>query len=609
MAVIGGDYLCTVMLTGFRARRGMIDRREALTAALFAGLGGVAAMAGAAPTAEASTPRRALALMDMVHANPGAAPPHTAYLDPAFLRQRGYGAVVIEGGIEGVATFGDYDPGLITQDSEEGRFAAKLKAAIGARIAAAKRAGLKVDAWVQYVVLPKRLLAKHGAKLVDPAGRIDVRLPATQAVLRAFTLEILHAFPDLDGLVVRTGEIYLQDLPYHAAQVASATAPQAESQIQAGTAISHGEESHRALLTLLREVVCVAAAKEVIYRTWDFGDNFHNNPRYYLGVADQIAPHPKLSFSIKHQRGDFLRLTPFNPTLGLGRHRQVVEAQCQMEAYGKGAHPYYVAQGVIEGWEEFSWLMPQGAARGLRDLTSSPLFGGLWTWSRGGGWDGPYIQDELWCDLNAYVLGGFAQDTSRDEASLFAQYGREVLKLSDGDAAILREISLTSAAAVLRGQASDLGAAIYPWWARDDTLSEPDLGDFVDKGLVEAAIDEKRQAVTMWGEIVANMDQIAFASPPRQAFARVSARYGLYKYSVIAAGWTACLLAADGARNGAYQSERIRKAVARYDQVWSAWRRLAADTPLCPTLPTANARGGGPGLGAAMDRLRTRFGT
>jgi hypothetical protein len=585
----------------------MIDRRDAFKAALFAGLGGAAALAGA-PNAKASASRRALALMDMVHANPGAAPPPTAYLDPAFLRARGYGAVVIEQAIEGVATFGAYDPGLIPEDSDEARLAAKRKAEIGARIAEAKRAGLRVYAWVQYVVLPKRLLAKHGAKLVDPAGRIDVRLPATQAVLRAFTLEILTTFPDLDGLVVRTGEIYLQDLPYHAARVPSATAPDAESQIQAGTAINHGEESHRALLNLLREVVCMAEDRTVIYRTWDFGDNFHNNPRYYLGVTDQIAAHPKLRFSIKHQRGDFLRLTPFNPTLGLGRHRQVVEAQCQMEAYGKGAHPYYVAQGVIEGWEEFRWLMPAGAPRGLRDLTFSPQFCGLWTWSRGGGWDGPYIQDELWCDLNAYVLAGFAQDTSRDEASLFAQYGHEILKLSDGDIQILREISLTSAAAVLRGQVSDLGAAIDPWWARDDTLSEPDLGDFVDKGLVEAAIAEKNQAMAMWSDIVEKMDQIAFASPPRQAFARVSARYGLCKYSVIAAGWTACLLAADGAKNGAYQSKRIREAVARYDQSWSAWRRLAAETPLCPTLPSPRARGGGPGLGAAMDGFRARFG-
>jgi hypothetical protein len=579
----------------------VLDRRDAFKAALVAGLGG----AGLAVPAAAAPARRALVTLDMVQPNPGAPDPRTAYLDPAFLRARGYGAMVIEHAIEGVATFAAFDPGLIAADSDEGRLAARLKTEIAARIARAKGQGLSVHAWIQYLVLPKRLLAKHGASLVDAAGRIDLERPATQAVTAAFTREILQALPDLDGLVVRTGEVYLQDLPYHATHVGAAGA---DSAIQGATAIIHGERSHRALIGLLRQTVCVEAGRELTYRTWDFGDNFHNNTQYYLGVTDQIAPHPKLRFSIKHQRGDFHRLTPFNPTLGRGAHGQVVEAQCQMEGYGKGAHPYYVGQGVIEGWEEFAWLTPPGAARSLSDLAADPRFVGLWTWSRGGGWDGPTIQDELWCDLNAYVLSGFARDTGRTEASLFEQYGREVLKLDAGDTQVLRGICLTSAAAVLRGQLSNLGASLDPWWARDDTLSAPHLGDFVDKGLVEAAIEEKRAAVAMWRDMAERMRQIRFADPRRQAFAEISARYGYFKYAVIASAWTALLLAEAGARDGAYQSDRIAQAVADYDRLWVEWRRLASDQPLCSTLPRPLARGGGPGLGAAMDGLRARFG-
>jgi hypothetical protein len=268
-----------------------------------------------------------------------------------------------------------------------------------------------------------------------------------------------------------------------------------------------------------------------------------------------------------------------------------------------------VACGVIDGWEEYDWLMPPGAMRDLRDLTASPRFSGLWTWSRGGGWDGPFIRDELWCDLNAYVLSGFARDPARGEASLFAQYGREVLRLSDADVATLRGICLDSAAAVLRGQLTALGAEIDPWWARDDTMSEPRLGDFVDKGLVEAAIAEKGRAVALWRGIADRMATVRFADAERQAFAEVSARYGLYKYGIIAAGWTAGLLVEDGARNGgAFATARIRAAIADYDRLWVGWRALAADQPLCPTLPRPMARGGGPGLGAAMDRWRARFG-
>jgi hypothetical protein len=589
-----------------------IYRRDAFKAALGAGLGLASPSATQAPGAGRASPEAAasshgLATLDMVHPNPGSPPPRTAYLDPAFLAARGFGAVVIEQGIEGAATFAAFDPGLIPLDSEEGRFAARRRAEVAGRIAAAKRQGLKVYAWVQYVVLPRRLLARHGAQMADAAGRIDLERPVTQAVLTAFTRELLTTFPDLDGLVVRTGEIYLHDLPFHDSRLSSSSA--GGGLIQAGTSILHGERSHRALLTLLRQEVCVAADKDLIYRTWDFGNNFHDNPRYYLDVTEAVAPHPRLSFSIKHQRGDFHRLAPFNPTLGRGRHPQIVEAQCQLEAYGKGAHPYYVAHGVIEGWEEYDWLMPPGAMRGLRDLTASPRFTGLWTWSRGGGWDGPFIKDELWCDLNAYVLSGFARDPARSEASLFDQYGREVLRLADADVAILRGICLDSAAAVLRGQLTNLGAEIDPWWARDDTMSEPRLGDFIDKGLAEAAIAEKRQAVALWRGIAERMASVRFADPERQAFAEVSARYGLYKYAIIAAGWTAGLLVEAGARNGGtFQSARIRAAIADYDRLWSEWRALAADQPLCPTLPRPVARGGGTGLGAAMDRWRARLG-
>jgi hypothetical protein len=110
----------------------------------------------------------------------------------------------------------------------------------------------------------------------------------------------------------------------------------------------------------LRDEACVQRNKMVIYRTWDFGYNFHVNPQYYLKVTDAIEPHPNLIFSIKHQAGDFLRMTPFNPTLGIGRHRQIVEVQCQREAYGKGAHPFYVGDGVINGWEEYAKIMQAG---------------------------------------------------------------------------------------------------------------------------------------------------------------------------------------------------------------------------------------------------------
>ena len=158
----------------------------------------------------------------------------------------------------------------------------------------------------------------------------------TRELLRVALAEIFTRFPALDGLVIRTGEVYLQDLPYHTGS----------------DPIVHGPASHLVLLDILREEVCVKRGKLVLYRTWAF-DGFTTSPSYYLSVADRIRPHPLLAFAIKHTDGDFWRTVAFNPTLGLGRHQQIVEVECQREYEGKGAHPNYIAHGVIEGFE--SW--------------------------------------------------------------------------------------------------------------------------------------------------------------------------------------------------------------------------------------------------------------
>ena len=58
-------------------------------------------------------------------------------------------------------------------------------------------------------------------------------------------------------------------------------------------------------------------------------------------------------------------------------------------------------QGIIDGFPE----MPFKNKRGLRDIVNNTLVKGLWTWTRGGGWWGPYIHgQEQWVDLHVLVL-------------------------------------------------------------------------------------------------------------------------------------------------------------------------------------------------------------
>jgi hypothetical protein len=331
--------------------------------------------------------------------------------------------------------------------------------------------------------------------------------------------------------------------------------------------------------------------------------HFHVNPEYYLKVTDAIAPHPDLIFSIKTQAGDFLRMTPFNPTLGIGKHRQIVEVQCQREAYGKGAHPFYIGDGVINGWEEYAQIMKPGQPKGLRDLVSNPNFAGVWTWSRGGGWEGPYITNELWCALNAYVIAKYAENPGRSEEKIFNEFATQQLHLHGDDVERFRKLNLLSAAAVLRGQCSLL-KPVDLWWARDDFIAAPNLNVFATSNLVVTALAEKAEAVNLWTQIESLARQIHFADPPTQDFVETSCAYGRIKYSIFEQAWTILLYGRMGDQSGHYDCDKLSAAIARYDGLWREWRALKATHPGCATLYQDVAFGDQPGIGAAVDRYR-----
>jgi len=536
-----------------------------------------------------AAPAPAHFILDMVQDNPGEPPQPSSFRDPHQLADWGYNGQVIEAVADSCETFDAISPDILPQESD-----ARLERKAQQNHAA----GLKAYAWFQFIVLPKALVAKFKSDICDDRGRIDLERPLTQKILRAQVDELFDRCPSLDGLVVRTGEVYLQDSPFHAA-----SANPNESKTQSSTAIIHGPASHIALLQLLRDEACVKRGKLVVYRTWDFGNNFHVNPQYYLQVTDAIEPHPNLLFSIKHQAGDFLRMTPFNPTLGIGKHRQIVEVQCQREAYGKGAHPYYVGDGVINGWEEYATLMPPGRPEGLRDLVNNPNFAGVWTWSRGGGWEGPYITNELWCALNAYVIAQYAENPTRTEGEIFNEFATQHLGLRGEDVARFRELNLLSAAAVLRGQCSLLGR-VDLWWARDDFMAAPNLNAFTPPALAAGALAEKAEAVADWVKIETLARQIHFADRPTQDFVETSCAYGRIKYAIIEQAWTILLDGAAGDKSKAYDLGKLSAAIAQYDKLWQEWRTLKDTHPSCATIYKDLAFQDKPGIGAAVERYR-----
>lgn len=333
-------------------------------------------------------------VIDFVHHNPGEPPCTSRYLDPVQLRSLGFSGQVCNHHVQAAVTMQSLATDL-WQDHDQGlKWIKSYAAAVRSDLQKTKKTGLQSLAWTDFVVLPKVLVNRFRNQIESTTqvqdewgvkGNFtpDIHHPLTQEIVRSQIREIFTTFPELDGLVVRVGETYLHDLPHHTG----------------GDPIVRGVESHVALLEILREEICCKLDRTLIYRTWMSG--LGENADSYLEATGRIEAHPNLIFSIKHCVGDYHRNHRFSPPLGKGRHQQLVEVQCQREYEGKGAFPNYIAAGVIDGFEEYQSLMPPGMPQCLRDLADRPEFAGLFTWSRGGGWMGPYIENELWCDINA----------------------------------------------------------------------------------------------------------------------------------------------------------------------------------------------------------------
>jgi len=348
--------------------------------------------------------------------------------------------------------------------------------------------------------------------------------------------------------------------------------------------------------------------RQLFFRTWDiFPDKLHASLPHYLEVTNQVEPHPKLAFSIKHTALDFWRHVKVNECLTHGRHPQIIEVQCQREYEGKGAYPNYVMDGVINGFEENARKI------GLKDLLGHPKILGVYSWSRGGGWYGPYIENELWPDLNAFVLARFAQNPARSEEEIFLEYATGWLGLDNGDVNRFRELCLLSAKAILHGRhcaAFDraLKESVLPTalWMRDDRLGgRQQLAEVLDflhqKNLVAEAFAEKAEAVRLWEKIGALARDIRWPAGATGEFAKISAEYGLRLFRIVDCGWR--ILTAKPA-----DAPALEKDLADYDAAWADYRALAS-SPLCPSLYEGRYFGlpgqpAAPGLDASVAQVR-----
>jgi hypothetical protein len=261
--------------------------------------------------------------------------------------------------------------------------------------------------------------------------------------------------------------------------------------------------------------------------------------------------------------------------IGQGRHRQIIEVQCAREYEGKGAYPNYIAHGAIEGFEEHA-SMPEEKINSIRKFveTKPELYAGIWTWSRGGGWDGPYIKNEMWCDLNAWVMAQWALDTTASEEAVFNRYARDRLGLRDEDVKAFRTLCLLSADAVVRGRNST-HADMDCWWTRDQGIGWPEI-----QGDRERNLKQKDESVSMWKDIVRLAEGIQWPDANTRDHAIGSAYYGLRLYEIYRN-----LVYLDDAETRK-DREAMRTWLNAYDEAWEVYRKLPKQYAALATLYT-----------------------
>lgn len=498
-------------------------------------------------------------VMDMIHDNPGERPFDTAFRKPEKLIEYGFNTQVYKY-FDTTVPFTTLNDDLF--DTKEARdwLEEKQKEA-REKVMAAHEAGLMTMCHVDLFVLPKKLVEKYQDEICDENGKVSIFKEKTKELHRILLDELFAMYP-LDGLIIRVGETYLHDTPYH---VGNGAVPYGNIEEEKAYFVE--------LINFLREELCVKMNKYLVFRTWDTSPNkFHANREYYMDVTNKIDVHEKLIFSIKHTALDFWRRVKFNPCIGVGKHAQVIEVQCQREFEGKGAYPMYVMGGVINSFPEMR------EPKGLKDVMNHPLVCGIYAWSRGGGWYGPYIKNEFWCDLNAYVIGMYGKHPERTEEEIFIEYAQEKMGMDQENAYKFYALCKKIPEAVLRGRYTEaydlhLNEGIMPSmnWLRDDRMSGDNKLNIVfeyleENNLVREAIAEKEQAVELWKEIREDFKKIQLDDETLREFIENSIEYGLRFFDIVRLCF--CIFARYR------KKESVKDLLKEYDDAWAYYREL-----------------------------------
>ena len=383
------------------------------------------------------------------------------YPNPEEALRRGYNAILIDAWPE--LTLFDrldrriYDPQVVP--AERAWVEAK-RAQARDRIVAAKRLGLQVVVPGDVITLPRRVGELSGDSVGTTAGRAVFcwDRPAVQGLIAASLDEVLTDFPEIDAVLVRTGENYaggfLAGNPPHRAT---------------GCPVEPPTQRLRQVIDLVRAVVVDRHDRTYIQRAWDLGTaTFHGDPSQANAITAGLPADSRLRFSFKHTRTDFWRYNEPNPNLANRQIERMIEFQAAREYEGKGAFPNFVGGLIGLGSPETR------SSASLASLVALGV-GSAWVWPKGGGWGGPALADDLWVDANRYALDHLLWEPGRNARELALEWAAS--RFGSATAPLIATLLEESPEIVLgalypraAGQSSD-GWLPNQNWVRDDRVA------------------------------------------------------------------------------------------------------------------------------------------
>ncbi|MSQ28410.1 MAG: hypothetical protein EXR51_09785 [Dehalococcoidia bacterium] len=433
-------------------------------------------------------------------------PLEPTYPEPTQALAWGFNAVMTEPW-PALALYDAYDPAVYDAAArpQERAWVEARRRSARAQIARAKALHLKVIAPGDVVSLPSQVVALYGGEVSDSVDspRYCIDKPRVRALLSAALDEVFRDFPEIDGIMVRTGENYtLGPL--------SGNSPQ-DPQCAGGRDPFDGVVD---TARFMEQQVSGRHNRMLILRAWDLGSNGGHagaeKAARLAGAAPRGGAAPTISFKVTET--DFWRYNRLNPNLLRLNGPRMVEFQAAREYEGKGAFPNFTGGFYATGLPEL------GEHGGLRRAHEAGVRA-AWVWAKGGGWDGPRLQSDLWVDANVYALSRLLWTPEAAPHQLATDWA--ALRFGRAAAPAIANLLVRSPEAVVKGFYLQCYAAKNePWtpnllWTRDDVVAggEPmaalyrscsSPADF------EEALAERKRATVVVEEMVGDL---ALAQP------------------------------------------------------------------------------------------------